>query len=253
MSSSTMYYPKISVVTINFNGATYLEETILSVCNQIYDNYEYIVIDGGSTDSSKSIINDYSSKIDKFISEPDNGIADAMNKGFEFSTGEYLLFIHSDDYLLSKFSLQEASKWLDKYHEIYSFRIKFGNELNSREFTPRGFNPWMNFKFGLLHQGVLCHRNVFEKIGNFDTQFKLAMDYDFFLRAYKNGVKLKRCDYTLSFMRDTGVSSKLDKNSLRTRFLEEKKAQYNNDPSLFLKALYPIYWKLYPIYRNVKM
>ena len=248
-----MNTPRISVITINYNGANHLEQTIKSICDQTYKQYEYIVIDGDSTDNSLEIIQKYSSNITKIISERDKGIADAMNKGYTNSSGDFLLFIHSDDYLLSKDSLFEASKWLDDIHEIYSFNIKFGNELASRIYTPRGFNPWMYFKFGLLHQGVLCHRNVFEKYGNFDTQFKLAMDYDFFLRAYKNGVKLKSCPYILSFMRDSGVSSKLDKRSLRTRFLEEKKAQYNNNPSLILKALYPIYWKLYPIYRNVKL
>ena len=243
----------ISVITINYNGARHLEQTIKSICDQTYKYFEYIVVDGGSNDASLSIIKKYSSNIKKFISEDDKGIADAMNKGFNLSTGDYLLFIHSDDYLLSRNSLEEAASWFDDHHEIYSFQIKFGNDTSSRTYSPRGFSPWMNFKFGLLHQGVFCHRNVFKTLGNFDTQFKLAMDYDFFLRAYKNGVRLKRCPYTLSFMRDTGVSSKLDKISLRQRFLEEKKAQYNNNPSFLLKALYPIFWKLYPLYRNVKM
>ena len=242
---------KISIVTINYNGEKYLENTIQSICNQNYTDYELIIIDGASTDGSASIIEKYSDRISKIISEPDKGIADAMNKGITLSTGDYIAFIHSDDYLLSNDSLSDAAKWLDQNHEIFAFGIHFGNENTYKPHYPRGFNYWMNFKFGLLHQGVLCHRNVFDAIGNFNTNFKLAMDYDFFLRAYRREIKLKRCNHTISFMRDTGISSKQDNASLRQRFLEERKAQYNNAPSALLKILYPIYWKIYPLYRGV--
>ena len=215
--------PKISVVTINYNGEKYIEKTILSISSQSYENFEYIVIDGFSTDNSISIINKYSSDITQFKQFPALGIADAMNKGYELSSGEYILYIHADDYLLDKDSLRKASDFLTENHKIFAFNIFYGNKVDSSLFKPRGFNFWMHFKFGLLHQGVLCHRSVFEDIGLFDTNYKLAMDYDFFLRAYKNRVKLKRCNFTLAFMRDTGVSSKLDQDSLRNRFPSKRK------------------------------
>ncbi len=246
-----MKYPKISVITINYNGETFLEKTVHSVCNQNYSNFEYIIIDGYSTDKSLSIIHKYSSKITKFKQFPALGIADAMNKGYDLSSGEFILFIHADDYLLNDNTLSEASKFLTSEYDIFAFNIFYGNEVEKKEFKPRGFNFWMNFKFGLLHQGVLCHRNVFKHQGFFDTSFKLAMDYDFFLRAYKNKIKLKCCNYPIAFMRNTGVSSKLDKESLRNRFLEEKTVHYKNNPNLILKFLYPLYWRLYPKYRGI--
>lgn len=247
-----MNTPKISVITINYNGDTHLEKTIESICNQNYDNFEYIVIDGASTDKSLSIIEKYSKIITKFSSEPDKGIADAMNKGFAFSTGDYLVFIHSDDYLLSDDTLSKAAEWLDKEHDIFAYGIRYGNDTSSRSIYPRGFSYWMNFKVGLFHQGVLCHRNVFNKIGCFDTDFKIVMDYDFFLRAYKQKISLKCCKYPLAFMRDTGISSQQDQSSLSSRFDEEHKVHLKNCRTAFLKYIYTLYWALYRTYRSFK-
>jgi glycosyltransferase involved in cell wall biosynthesis len=91
--------PKISIITVCFNAEKYIEQTIKSVLDQKNGDIEYIVIDGASTDKTLNIIRQYDSKITKWISEPDNGIADAMNKGIKLATGAYLLFLHADDYL----------------------------------------------------------------------------------------------------------------------------------------------------------
>lgn len=242
---------KISIITITHNSELTIEQTIKSVVSQTFNDYEYVIVDGNSSDKTLSIIKKYEDYYSKWVSEPDSGISEAMNKGIELSTGEFLLFLHSDDYLLAEDTLLNASKWLNNEHEIFAFGIYYGNGERFRPFYPRGFNYWMNFKFGLLHQGVLCHRSVFEKIGNFDTNFKLTMDYDFFLRAYRNGMRLKRCNYPLSFMRNTGISSGLDNASLKERFLEEKKVHYKNNPSKLLLFLYSIYWRTYPKYRKI--
>ena len=107
----------------------------------------------------------------------------------------------------------------------------------------------MNFKTGLLHQGVFCRRALFDEIGPFDTRFKIAMDYEFFLRAYRRGAKLKLIDLPLAVMRDTGVSSRTDWPSLRQRFLEEKRMQRKHGKGVLVRAIYFIYWVLYMPYR----
>ena len=98
---------KISVITVVFNGERYLESTIKSVISQDYPNLEYIIIDGGSTDKTLDIIKKYKENISKIISEPDKGLADAMNKGVSYATGEWILHLHSDDTFLDSMSLQK--------------------------------------------------------------------------------------------------------------------------------------------------
>ncbi|MFC1603328.1 glycosyltransferase, partial [Pseudomonadota bacterium] len=90
--------PLISVVTVVYNGVRNIEQTIKSVINQVYENVEYIVIDGGSTDGTVDVLKKYDSQIDYWDSVPDNGISDAMNKGVSHASGDYIIFIHADDY-----------------------------------------------------------------------------------------------------------------------------------------------------------
>ena len=240
----------ISVITINFNGVNRIEQTIKSVLEQTYNDLEYIVIDGGSTDGSIDIIRQYDDEIDYLIIEPDDGISDAMNKGLKNSTGEYIVFLHSDDVFENSESLLQASKCIDTSQSIIACDVYYGQQ-NIR-YSNRGFNFWLNFKTGLMHQGVLCPRKVFEQIGDFDNQFKIAMDYDFFLRAYHNGIILVKCPVVLSSMGDTGLSSKKDWQSLSNRFNEEKMVHNKNCRSFFMILAYKIYWPAYICYWRIK-
>ena len=110
--------PRITIITITFNAELYLEQTIASVIGQTYNDKEYIVIDGGSTDSSLDIIKKYKKNIDKWISEPDNGISHAMNKGLQYATGDFVFFLHSDDYLCDDNVLAEACQFLTDQHDL---------------------------------------------------------------------------------------------------------------------------------------
>lgn len=241
--------PTITVVTVTYNSERHLEETIRSVISQNHPSFEYIIIDGGSTDNTLRIIEAYQRHLTHWISEPDQGIADAMNKGLEVATGDYLLFLHSDDFLRSKHSLEAAYNYLDGDHEIFAFDILYGRESHYEKRPSKGFSAWMNFKTGLFHQGVICSRSVFDTIGGFDTQFSIAIDYDFFLRAYKQGFKVKNCRYVLSVMRDTGLSSRSDWPSLKTRFDEEQRVHSKNSSSNAMRLVYFLYWLAYPKYR----
>jgi glycosyltransferase involved in cell wall biosynthesis len=239
----------ISVVTVTFNSGLFLEQTIKSVINQTYDNIEYIIIDGASTDGSIEIINKYNDAIDYWVSEPDKGIAHAMNKGIAAATGDYILFLHADDYLLNNQVVQTAVSIMSGRPDIAAFNIIFQRQDNKIECKPRGFNLWLNFKTGIYHQGVLCSKIIFEKLGGFDESYKIAMDYEFWLRAYRQGIRPKIYDFALTYMRDTGISSKNDWPSLRARFLEEERIHYQHATNFIMRLIYNFYWILYIPYR----
>ena len=243
---------KISIITVSLNSEKYIEQTILTVINQNYKNIEYIIIDGASTDGTLNIIEKYTNKIDYFVSEPDKGISDAMNKGLEAATGDYILFLHSDDYLVDENALQAAVQHIAEAHDIFLFNIYFSDKGVKTLTRPRGLNRWMNFKTGVLHQSVICSKTLFERIGGFDTSYKIAMDYDFFLRAYRAETKFKQIDLPLSVMRKTGISSRLDWPNLKERLSEEKEIHKKNCNSLLLKIIYNFYWPIYQLYRYLR-
>lgn len=242
---------KISIITICLNADRYLEQTITSVINQTLPNKEYIIIDGGSTDDTLDIIKRYDAHIDKWISEPDRGIADAMNKGLSIATGDYILFLHSDDYLIDFSVLERASSYLTDNLDIYFFKVLLVDQGINRESRNRSLCWLTNFKMGSCHQGQLCSTRLFKKVGTFDTSFKISMDYDFILRALRSGAKNSSIDMLLSAMRLTGISSRDDWDSLSARFNEEKDAHFKYCPAAWMRFLYIIYWTLYVPYRKV--
>lgn len=245
-----MNQPKVTVVTVVYNNEVHIRQCIESVLKQSYSSIEYVVIDGGSTDSTLSIIHEYRDRFGYFISEPDNGIGSAMNKGIEAGTGDYFIFLHSDDYFHSDDSVGRAVAYLSDNPDILLCDLLFGKNKERKSSVNLGFKT--NFKTGVWHQGSLCSKNVFNMLGLFDTEIKIAMDYDFFLRAYRNGIISKKADILLSVMRDTGVSSRQDWPSLSARFSDEKFIHEKNCPSTFLRIVYKVYWALYLPYRRLK-
>jgi len=240
--------PTISVITVTLNSDKFIEQTIQSVFNQTYQKIEYIIVDGGSTDRTLEIINPFKKRIHSFVSEIDDGIADAMNKGVSLASGDYIIFLHADDYFHHEASLEESVGFLEATTDILACRIQFGKDL--KIIKPAGFNLWTNFK-GMPHQGILCRRTLIESLHGFDTQFKICMDYDLLLRAYKKGAQLRKAPVVLSIMRETGISSRQDWQSLKNRFDEERMAHQKNCRSLAMQILYKLYWFLYLHYRFV--
>ncbi|MCT7489225.1 glycosyltransferase [Aliarcobacter cryaerophilus] len=190
--------PLISIITVVFNGEKYLEETIQSVINQTYDNVEYIIIDGGSTDVTLDIIKKYEDKIDYWVSEKDSGIYDAMNKGIQVSQGEIIGVVNADDYLYLDTILSIANLYY-KYQFDYTYGTldyidEEGNKLY--EISSIGLN---NIKYKIfkhmpyLHPTMFISKKVYQKIGVYNIKYKLSGDYDFVLRLIKNkyqGTKL---------------------------------------------------------------
>lgn len=240
---------KISIITVCFNAEKYIEQTIKSVTEQKKGDIEYIVIDGASTDRTLSIIKRYESQITVWITEADNGIADAMNKGIKAATGDYVMFLNADDYFQASNAISMATSYMEEGKDIYIFDTIFLKEEGGVRRHSGAFGKRINFK-GICHQGALCKRDLFEKIGPFNTSFKICMDYDFFMRAYRGGATGKYVNGLLSVMRDGGISSRQDWNSLKERFAEEKRVHLENNTSVFMKVIYAVYWGLYLPYRK---
>ncbi len=243
----------ISIITICYNSEAHIETCIKSVVNQTYTNLEYIVIDGNSTDGTIAVIEKYDQQISKWISEKDSGISEAMNKGLEMAKGEYILFLHSDDYILSDGSIENAVKQMNQDSDIHAFSVTFGNEEQSTLIPSTPFSLRIWFKTNIMHQGAFCKKVLFESLGGFDESFSITMDYDFFFRASLSNCKLLCHKMPISFMRDTGISSRKDWDSLRKRFSEERKVHSKNASNPALKLIHPIYWLLYPKYRYVRL
>ncbi len=240
---------KISVITICYNAEAYIEQTFRSVAQQSYPNLEYIVIDGGSSDGTLALIQRYQHLFNYWHSEPDKGIADAMNKGLAQASGDYILLLHADDYLVNEDALSDVSVYLASQADIYGFNVLFQTQNQRILKRSQPFCYWTRFKPNVMHQGVLCKREVFERLGGFDVQFRIAMDFDFFLRVYWQKIQFQPIDHTLAVMRDCGVSSRLDRCSLIQRLQEEKCAHLKNCPSVVQRLGYMLYWFLYRQYK----
>ena len=246
-----MINPVISIITVALNSEKYIESTITSVLAQNYKHIEFIVIDGGSNDSTLSILEKYKNNIDYYCSEPDNGIAEAMNKGVEAAHGDYLLFLNSDDYLANKNVINiVANSIAEKKNAIHIFKVRFLYE-DGREILSliNGFSFLTNFKMGSCHQGQLFPRKLFKELGGFDTSLSINFDYDLLLRAYRRGAITQTYNDIIAVMRQVGISSRRDWAGFKERYNEEKIVHKKNCPGFTLNMLYQLYWLLYIPYR----
>ncbi len=187
--SSLSFWPKISIVTPSYNQGQYIEETILSVLNQNYPNIEYIIIDGGSTDNTLAVIKKYESSISFWISEKDKGQTAAINKGLVKTTGDIINWINSDDIFLPKAFYTIATFFMDnkKIDYCYGNRIlidAFGN-VTDYHFLPE--YRITNSGYTVAQETMFWRRRLMNNIGLLDETLKFAMDFEYFLRFFKNG------------------------------------------------------------------
>lgn len=184
-------YLKISIITPNYNGAEYLEETIQSILSQNYPNLEYIIIDGGSTDNSIDIIKKYESKLAFWVSEEDNGLYDALQKGFSKTTGDIMAWLNSDDmyhpqslFMINELFQLPDVKWIEGKQSIYDESGRTVAVYNSRHWSKLDF--WMgNYKW-IQQESTFWHRELWEKSGAYiDTSLKLAGDMELWNRFFK--------------------------------------------------------------------
>jgi len=198
---------KISIVTVVYNNKKGLEQTIESVLSQKFKDFEYIVVDGGSIDGTLDIIKKYEKYIDRWVSEKDTGIYDAMNKGAKISEGGYLYFLNSGDYLFDENVLDRIAKHIKQNNSnlIVGKIIRLHNGLE--DLFSRVEMRRLKFGVTLPHQGSFIKNSVFKKINGYDTHYKIAGDFDFFCRFYKKGFSYKVIEEIVAYMPSGGASS----------------------------------------------
>ena len=203
---------KISIITVCFNSDKTIEKTIKSVLSQTYTNIEYIIIDGNSKDNTLEIIKKFDAKITKWISEPDKGLYDAMNKGIELATGDIVGILNSDDIFTDNNVLENVAN----FHKANNVEASVGNiiQFNEegktvRKYSAKNWNP-EKLKIGFMpaHPAIFFNRELFQKYGNYHLDFIIGADYELITRFFlKHNITWKFSDITTTAMLVGGVSS----------------------------------------------
>lgn len=209
--SSSPDQPLVSVLTVVKNGERYVETAIQSVLGQTYPNIEYVVVDGQSTDSTLDIVRKYDDRISYWISEPDNGLYDAINKGIALSTGEIVGIINSDDWYDNRcVELIVGCFKEDPELGIVHGDLGIWNQDGAMEtiLKPRRGRVAMLVSLPLNFPTCFIARSIYSKHGVFHTKYRISADYDLILRAYQSKVKFRYLDRILAHRRLGGVSDR---------------------------------------------
>ena len=206
---------KISIITTVYNGASTIEDTILSVASQSYPDTEHIIIDGSSTDGTLSLIKKHEGKIEKFLSEPDNGIYDAMNKGISLASGDIVGILNSDDVYYDNFCLSVViSEFQEKGVDSVFGDLVYVHQDNLqkvvRYYSSANFSPH-KFAFGWMpaHPTFFVYRKFYEKYGKFKTNYIIAADYELLVRFLeRHKITYSYIPKVLVRMRTGGISTK---------------------------------------------
>lgn len=195
---------KISIVTVTFNASKTLEQTIQSIISQTYTNIEFIIIDGASSDDTINIINKYSNKITHWISEPDNGIYDAMNKALKLATGDFLIFMGADDVFFKPETIEKMAKQMINLNSVY-----YGNVIL------KGLNKIHNGKFNKIkwgttnisHQAIFYPQKVYKSY-EYNTKYKIYADYAYNLTLLKDKVNFIYINEIITLYNMEGISAR---------------------------------------------
>ena len=205
-------FPQITVITVCYNAEASIEKTIGTVLNQNYPNIEYIIVDGASTDKTQDILRAYEGKISKIVSQADRGIYDAMNKGINLASSEYILFLNADDYFLNESAIENAMRHvqLDKrdcifYGDIVSVDQETG--AGSIWSPKKDVSAHFLFKGSLPHPSTIYKASLFQLLGHYDDSFRISADYEFYVRAFVNGVHIKHIPVLMTVFSTNGISS----------------------------------------------
>lgn len=215
-----MHKPKISIITIVYNGEKYIEKTVQSVVQQDYENIEYIVIDGGSTDNTPQILKKYQNKIAVWITEKDQGIYDAMNKGQNLATGELLWFLNGGDYIPKTDTLSTILQNYQNEDVLYG-QAMIVNEKDEiiglrRLVVPKKLT-WKSFRLGMVvcHQAMIVKKSISE---TYDLHYKIAADIDWAIRTVKKSQKNRYIPTVFCHYLEGGFSEKKRRQSLLERW-----------------------------------
>lgn len=223
-----MLSTKVSIITVVYNAVATIEQTILSVVKQDYSNIEYIIVDGGSTDGTLDIVKKYEKKIALWLSEPDHGIYDAMNKGLTHATGNYIYYLGADDCLLAPTSISQVVSFLQDNPEVdvlcasvmmvdsvYRIEKVYSSNFSEADVLS-GYNT--------PHQGMFVRREILQK-HRFDTSYHIAADYKNFLKFYLDpDIALQKTDLIVAYYANDGISG----NGTEAQRMEDVRALEEN-------------------------
>jgi glycosyltransferase involved in cell wall biosynthesis len=203
---------KISLITVCYNSAATLEKTIQSVSQQTHNEIEYIIVDGGSSDETVSIIQKYPAIVSKWISEPDKGLYDAMNKGIALATGDLIGILNSDD----TFYNDEVLAQVAQFHQMHDIEASVGNIVQHqangkiiRLYSAKNWTP-QKLRIGFMppHPSIFFKRELFHQFGNYQLDFVIGADYELITRFYlKYHIRWAYSGITTTAMLVGGLSS----------------------------------------------
>ena len=233
---------KLSIITINLNNKDGLINTAESVIAQTWTNYEWIIIDGGSTDGSVEIIKEHLAKTEKityWCSEKDGGVYPAMNKGIEKASGEYCWFLNSGDYVCKNTTLEEIfAKKFDEdivFGDIISTDKKTYKIIKSNKRNVRSPVSWINFP-AIPHQASFIKKKLFTELGGYRTDFKLASDVEFPMKAiFNHGATTKYINTVFAFYDRVGLSSLNNEKTKKTKAWEYGRMMIDVFPNSYMK------------------
>jgi glycosyltransferase involved in cell wall biosynthesis len=258
MKSQSGNKPLISIITPTYNSSKTIERAIKSVINQSVDNFEHIVIDGGSEDETLKIVKKYP-KI-RWMSELDSGVYDAMNKGIKMSNGKWIYFLGSDDVLY-----KNSFDFLFKPDLAKSYDVIYGNVIDERTNESRGqkFNSILLYNMNICHQAIIFKRAIFDKIGGFNLKYPIYADWEHNIKWFLNeSISKKYIDHKIAFYAAGGLSSQKNDNL----FLSERDYIFlKNDKNILsrnyktklakrcVKSNVSFWQKIYCIFRLLKI
>lgn len=216
--------PKFTIITITYNAAHWLERTVLSILSQSYPNIEYLIIDGGSTDGTVDIIKQYAPGIAFWLSEPDEGLYDAMNKGLKHASGDYVWFINAGDMLQTADTIQRIVMKISKrrtlpdiiYGETAIVNAE-GKMVGMRRLRAPKNLTWKSFRMGMLvcHQSFIVKRSIAPE---YDLHYRLSADYDWCIRCMKLAKSIYNTKIVLTDYLEDGLSTAQRSASLKERY-----------------------------------
>lgn len=205
----TLDLPDLSLITVCRNAEETIRDTINSIVPQRREGVEYLVIDGASTDTTQSIVTEFvSAGVDYFVSEPDNGIAEAFNKGIAVAKGEFVGLINADDQLMAD-TVQFVRTFFKDHPDVdvlHGDILLYEGERFIKQLIPAGswWHPWRLVLFN--HPATFVRRSVYEELGGYNEDFRIAMDVEIFLRWQRNSVEVQYVARPLAIMRVGGLS-----------------------------------------------
>jgi len=236
--------PFISVITVVFNAAASLEKTIQSVIGQRQADFEYVIIDGGSTDGTLQVIRRFESSLALWLSEPDEGIYDAMNKGIRASRGGWLIFLNAGDTFIDNQSLQRLTHIAQngEFDLIYGDAMMVHIDGTEARMDMQDTLPFL-LRNMICHQSILYRRECFEQKGYFDTSYRIAADFEHLLRLKWSGAKITKLDAVISRYQLDGLSAKQENIS---KIWKERMKIYSGAKSmpLLVRCVFWLYAKI---------